>query len=152
MSSDELETAVRSFYSAWSSGDSEALLALWAMDDPASSYLPAASEQRLTGADAVGTYFKDRLSTFAVIKMQPRVLHVRHLQDDLGSAFVAVDWALKKTASSRAIGGSLRVSAVLRRSHGRWQFCHYAECPLAPLVELRRFYQQIAADGHEMLT
>ena len=152
MDTTELAAVVEAFYSAWSARDQQRLLAMWATDDPACSYLPAKAERRLIGADAVTGFIAERTTTFQTIRMRPHNIHLRRLTDDLGSLFAEVDWALKKTSTSKAIGGTLRVSGVLRRSAGSWRFCHYAEAPLAPLVELRGFYQTIGADGHEALT
>ena len=152
METDELRATVEAFCSAWSARDQAALTRLWDDDDPACSYLPARSEQRLIGAAAVQAFIARTLSTFAVIRMRPRSLHVRRLGEALGAAFAEVDWALKGAAAGPPLGGTIRVSAVLRRHGGRWRLAHYAEAPLAPLVELRRFYQKVAADGHEALS
>ena len=144
-----LEKTVNRFFAAWCSRDATALQALWDTDDRSCSYLPAKAEQRLIGADAVMAYITARTGGFETIRLRPRKLYLRRMTDQLGSVFAEVDWALKKHAESRPIGGTLRVSGVLRDVNGHWRFCHYAESPLAPLVELRRFYQAIAADGHE---
>ncbi len=144
-----LEAAVDMFFSAWSDRDQGTLRDLWLTSDPACSYLPATSPRRLVGEAAVTAFMMDRLKSFQTIRMRPRNVHVRRLAADLGSLFAEVDWALQENAASVAVGGTLRVCAVLRRADDRWLFCHYAEAPLAPLVELRRFYQKIAADGHE---
>ena len=149
MDTEELEKAVNDFFSAWCSRDATALEGLWDTDDLSCSYLPAKAEQRLVGADAVLAYIKTRARGFATIRMRPRKLYPRRMTEQLGSIFAEVDWALKKHADSQPIGGTIRVSGVLRAVNGHWRFCHYAESPLAPLVELRRFYQAIAADGHE---
>ena len=90
------------------------------------------------------------ITQFETIRMRPQTVHSRHLNDDLGAVFAVIDWALRKNESTPLMGGSIRISAVLRRANERWRLCHYAEAPVAPLVELRRFYQKIAADGHQV--
>jgi hypothetical protein len=36
---------------------------------------------------------------------------------------------------------------MMRAQAGCWRVFHYAEAPLAPLLELQAFYEAIAADG-----
>lgn len=145
-----VESALRAFWSAWAARDTEELLGLWDSDDPSCSYLPAGSDERLWGADAVQTYFNATVTRTRLVRARPRSVYPRLLNPELGSAFAELDWARRSDSSARAVGGTLRVAAVLRyRDYGTgWRLCHYAEAPLAPIIELRRFYQQIASDGH----
>ena len=140
-----------SFWSAWCQRDAEALLRLWDTADPACSYLPAESEHRLVGAAAIGNFFDATLQNFEVIRMRPKRPHPRRLSPDLGSVFSELDWAMARDLESPVFGGTIRVLAVLRNGARGWRLCHYAEAPLAPLVELRSFYQKVAADGHGAL-
>jgi hypothetical protein len=137
------------FWRAWCDRDIHGLVAGWDMDDPESSYLPADSIQRHVGATAIAAYLTRQVQGFPLIRMHSRGLRPRRLGDDLGAAFAVVDWARQGSDGSAPLGGTLRICAVVRRKHGQWRLCHYAEAPLAPLVELRHFYQQIAAEGHE---
>lgn len=139
------------FWDAWSRRDADELINLWDTDDPASSYLPAESEQRLFGPAAVEQYVGATIKRFETIRQRPQLVYPRRLKQDLGSIFAVVDWALRESAASTAFGGTIRVSAVLRSRGDAWHISHYAEAPLAPLVELRKFYQKVAADGHEAL-
>jgi len=146
-----IRAAAEAFWVAWSGRDVAGLTELWDTDDPASSYLPAESEQRLIGAAAVNQHVIATIERFETIRMRPKVVYPRRLKQDLGSIFAVVDWALRETAGAPPMGGTIRVSAVLRLRGGAWRMSHYAEAPLAPLVELRKFYQKVAADGHEAL-
>ena len=143
--------ACKIFWRAWCDRNIDRLRGSWAMDDPACSYLSADAPQRVVGSDAVQAYLAQRLRTLQLIRMAPRTVCPRRLSPNLGAVFAVVDWAHQTHEASVPLGGTLRISAVLRRRDQIWQLCHYAEAPLAPLVELRRFYQQIAADGHEAI-
>lgn len=148
---DPIRGAAEAFWDAWSRRNRDELSELWDTDDPASSYLPAESEQRLIGTDAVRRHVTATVERFEIIRMRPKLVHPRRLKQDLGSIFAVVDWALRETATTSPMGGTIRVSAVLRSRGEAWRISHYAEAPLAPLVELRRFYQKVAIDGHEAL-
>ena len=139
------------FWQAWCERDSAGLVGAWDMDDEAGSYLPADEPHKLVGAAAVRGYMTMQLQRFALIRMRPQQVCPRRLKDDLGTVFAVLDWARQSGEGLAPVGGTLRISAVLRRRADHWRVCHYAEAPLAPLVELRSFYQQIAADGHEAI-
>jgi hypothetical protein len=140
--------ACEGFWRSWCDRDIHGLIQRWDMDDPDSSYLPADSVQRHIGATAITAYLTRQVQTFPLIRMGSRLLRPRRLGDDLGAAFAVVDWARQGSDGSAPLGGRVRIVAVLRRRGDQWRLCHYAEAPLAPLVALRQFYQQIAADGH----
>jgi len=147
-----VQQAAERFWSAWCARDLAALTAAWDGDDEDCSYLSAALEHRLVGAVDVCSLMHETVAEFDVIRMQPKLVCPRRLNANLGSVFAVVDWALQKLEVSECIGGTVRVSAVVRRSNKIWRLCHYAECPVAPLVELRQFYQSVAADGHRTVS
>ena len=143
--SKSVEEAVRSWTAAWSSRNKLAVLSLWDDKDPDASYLPAEREETLVGAEAVEGYVNALCDLFSTIRHRPDSLIVKQLEDDLGLAFYVLDWAV---ADSRGpIGGRCRVTAIWRKQDGDWKLTHYAEAPLAPLVELKEFYQHVAAQG-----
>ena len=147
-----LAAACNAYWQAWSARDADALLDLWDLQDGAATYVPADASDRVLGGLAVGDYLRQRAQAFEVIQMRPALLKPRRLAADLGAAFAVVDWAHRRRAEARLVGGTIRVAAVLRKRDSSWRLCHYAEAPVAPLVELRQFYQRIAADGHEALS
>jgi uncharacterized protein (TIGR02246 family) len=143
-----INNIAESFWQAWSDRDAERLAGLWDMSDDGCSYLPAQSPARLVGPAAVRNWFSAAMAEFATIRMRPKVVHPRRLNSDLGALFAEIDWLLCRNEAAMPMGGSIRISAVVRGTDDGWRLCHYAEAPLAPIVELRRFYQKIAADGH----
>ncbi len=148
---DPIQQAAESFWRAWSERDASGIRAWWDMDDEECSYLPAESERRLIGPESVTEFISSTIEAFQTIRMRPRSIHPRRLNDRLGCLFAELDWGFLRDPAAEPMGGSVRISGVLRRTEAGWRLCHYAEAPLAPLVELRRFYQAVAADGHEAL-
>ncbi len=144
-----IAAACNAFWQAWSARDDAALVNLWDLDDAAATYVPADAPDRILGGRAIADYLRQRVQDFQDIRMRPAILKPRRLKADLGAAFAVLDWAHRRRAGELPVGGTIRVAAVLRQSEETWRFCHYAEAPVAPLVELRQFYQRIAADGHE---
>ncbi len=142
-----VQSAAESFWQAWSARDYQRLASLWDMNDEGCSYLPAQSPTRLVGPAAVDAWFSAVIAEFATIRMRPKVVHPRRLNPALGVLFAEVDWQSCRPGG-KPVGGSLRISAVVRDTADGWRWCHYAEAPLAPIVELRKFYQKVAADGH----
>ncbi len=146
-----IEKTAASFWNAWSDRNAENLVGLWDMGDDGCSYLPAESPTRLVGPAAVESWFSGTTAAFATICMRPTAVYPRRLNPDLGGLFAEIDWLMCRDNTAMAIGGSIRISAVMRLTDEGWRICHYAEAPLAPIVELRRFYQKVAADGHEAM-
>ena len=147
-----LDRALPAFCEAWSTHEADAVLALWDMTDSQCSWLSARGESRLFGPAAVTELVTAALRTHARIRLRPRAVHARVIGDGLGAFFAEVDWAFWTTVDGRPEGGTFRVSGVLREGGPGFRLCHYAESPLAPIVELRQFYQQVAAEGHEGMT
>jgi len=143
-----IKHTAESFWQAWSECDVKQLVSLWDMSDGSCSYLPAESSARLVGPAAISDWFAATTAEFATIRMRPKVVHPRRLNSHLGALFAEIDWLLCRSKAATPIGGSIRISAVMRSTQDGWRLCHYAEAPLAPIVELRHFYQKIAADGH----
>jgi len=140
-----IEEAVQCWVEAWSDRDKDGVLSLWDNQDSESSYLPAEQEDALVGVSAVERYVTALCKLFRTIRHRPDTLIVKQLADDVALVFYVLNWAV---ADDRGpIGGRCRVTAVWRNRDNGWKLTHYAESPLAPLVELKRFYQHVAAQG-----
>jgi len=140
-----LDGAVAAWVSAWCNHDVDALMTLWDEEDGESSYLPAEEETSMTGAAAVRGYITTLYENFETIKHRPETVIAKDLGDDIGLTFYVLDWAV---ANKRGpLGGRCRVTGVWRKKNGTWKLTQYSEAPLAPLVELRQFYQTVAAEG-----
>ncbi len=137
--------AVDAWTAAWSVRDPDALMSLWDTDDAEASYLAAENDAPLTSADAVRSYMRMMCDVFSDIRHRAEGVITREITADLGMAFYSVAWMVRDRRGP--IGGTCRVTSVWRRHGEVWRCCHYAEAPLAPLLELQRYYEAIADDG-----
>ncbi len=140
-----IEEGVRAWTKAWSARDTESLLALWDAEDDAATYLPAERSAPLTDVDAIRAYADDLCGLFDVVRHRPEQILSRQISPSTGLAFYTLSWMVKDRRGP--IGGTCRVTSVWRSRKGAWRCCHYAEAPLAPLLELQGFYEAIARDG-----
>lgn len=140
-----LEDAVQAWVTAWCDRNPEDIMALWDSEDEDARYLPGEREQALTDAASVKDYVVSLCGLFHTIRHRPGQLIAKQVSEDVGLVFYVLDWAV---ADARGpIGGQCRVTAVWRKCEGQWKLTEYAEAPVAPLVELKEFYQHVAAEG-----
>lgn len=140
-----LAEAVAAWASAWQSCSAARILALWDTSDPHSWYLPADSVDAHIGSAIVGVLQRRCLGLRAAT-YRPKNIQLRKIGDDVGSAFFELEWA-RTVDGAPARGGYVRVTMVMRNVTGAWRVFHYAEAPLAPLLELQAFYERVAAEG-----
>jgi ketosteroid isomerase-like protein len=148
----KLEACFPAFCDAWSDRDLPRVLDMWDWQDGGCSWLGATHEARLFGPQDIRRHMKETFDAHDVHQLRPGVVSVRSLAPDLGSWFAETDWAISQESGKPPIAGTFRVSGIVRLREGRWLLCHYAESPLAPIIELRQFYQAVARDGHEAMT
>ena len=140
-----VDRAVETWTSAWSARDIETVLSLWDAEDDAASYLPAERSAPLIGIDAVRAYADSLVGLFEKVRHRPEQILTRQISPSAGLAFYTLSWMV--TDKRGPIGGTCRVTSVWRNRDGLWRCCHYAEAPLAPLLELQGYYETIAEDG-----
>lgn len=140
-----IEEAVRCWIEAWSNRDKDGVLSVWDDQDSEATYLPAEREDALIGVAAVEHYVTALCDQFSTIHHRPNSIIIKRLADDVALVFYVLDWAVSDDRGP--IGGRCRVTAVWRNRDADWKLTHYAESPLAPLVELKEFYQHVAAQG-----
>jgi len=135
---------------AWRARVAGRIIALWDKADAESFYLPAGSVEAYRGTAVVGLVQR-RCLTAAEIGYRPHGLHLRRLAPELGLAFFQLDWAERAQDPAQGritrVGGRVRVSMLMRPKDDAWRIFHYAEAPLAPLLELQAYYEAVAADG-----
>jgi ketosteroid isomerase-like protein len=140
-----VEAAVTAWTGAWSERKSARVLNLWDDVDDQATYLPAERIEPLIGISAVTDYVKTVCYLFGDIRHRPESPIYRRLSEDTGMAFYSLAWMFSDNRGP--IGGTCRVTALWRRRNDEWRLFHYAEAPLAPLLELRDFYEAVAAEG-----
>lgn len=140
-----IDDAVRAWTTAWSARDTNSVLALWDAEDEAGSYLPAERPAPLTGLDDIRAYAEELCQLFGTVQHRPERILSRQISATIGMAFYTLSWMVKDRRGP--IGGTCRVTSLWRNRQGVWRCCHYAEAPLAPLLELQGYYEAIAEDG-----
>lgn len=149
-----ISATVMAWAGAWQQQIPTAIFAHWDLADPHSWYLLANSIEPVIGQAVVGA-IQRRCREAKSIIYQPNAIHARTLSPDLGLAFFELQWSeqILQRAHDKVEhrGGNVRVTMLMRRIDGTWKIFHYAEAPLAPLLELQAFYEAIAADGFEKM-
>lgn len=104
----------------------------------------------MIGNGVVGHLQRKCLNVLAMVYL-PRHVHVRELAADLGLAFFELERSELATTphaeTPERIGGHVRVTLLARKRDTVWRVFHYAEAPLAPLLELQAYYEAVAVDG-----
>ena len=72
---------------------------------------------------------------------------VRTLSPDIVSVVYAMHWDARVRGAATPLGGDNRVCATLRRTSAGWRFIQYVESPLAPIVYMKRLYEQSVTPG-----
>lgn len=125
-----MEALVAAWARSWQVGAAAAVLALWDKTDPESYFLSADSVEAFTGKAVIGVIQRRCLASPPSYVIAN--LHVRYLSKDVGLAFFTAD--------------GVRVTLIARNTGDAWRVFHYAEAPLAPLLELQAYYEKVAAD------
>lgn len=131
---------------AWSACAPDKVIALWDNTDTHSWYLAAGDTNPAMGP-AVMDFIERKCAQLRSLDYRPVNSHLRRLGPDLGMAFFQLYWREQRDGHSLPLGGTLRVTMMMRRLSEGWRVFHYAEAPLAPLLELQGYYEKIAAEG-----
>lgn len=137
--------SVEAWTAAWSARDPRALMSLWDVDSADASYLPAEKATPLRDSAEIEAYIQTTCGLFSEVRHRAENVITRQLTEDSGLAFYSLAWMF--TDHHGPIGGSCRVTSVWCKRGEGWLCNHYAEAPLAPLLELQHFYESVADDG-----
>lgn len=144
--SQDIDIVIKQYCHYWSCLDFAALRGLWdpLQDEPV--YLAEEIPSALLDWEAIDSYWRATAEATRVIRVETANLVVRELGPDLVSALYDMRWIGEFAGYRRAIGGDLRVTALLRRRDDGWKFIQYVESPLAPIVYLKRCYERFASE------
>ncbi len=145
MSTNALTDFISAWSAAWESCSAAQILALWDKADQHSWYLPADSVDPHVGTAIVGV-IQRRCVGLRASSYKPDNIQARLLSTDVASVFFELNW-MRTYDGKTPRGGRVRVTMILRVIEGAWRVFHYAEAPLAPLLELQAFYERVAAQG-----
>ncbi|MSO98690.1 MAG: DUF4440 domain-containing protein [Rhodospirillaceae bacterium] len=137
---------VKAWTQAWGACAPAKVIALWDNTDAESWYLDAGHANSAMGP-AVKGVIERKCARLHSLDYRPVNPHLRRLGPDLGMAFFQLRWREQRDGHSLPLGGTLRVTMMMRRLSEGWRVFHYAEAPLAPLLELQGYYEKIATEG-----
>jgi hypothetical protein len=150
----EIHALITAWAAAWQDRTASRLINLWDRADTDSWYLPAGRVEPVIGNSVVG-HLQRKCLNIPGVTYRPTSPHVRELTADLGLAFFELEWSELIVAphaeAPECIGGRVRVTLLARKRDAVWRIFHYAEAPLAPLLELQAYYEAVAADGLEAM-
>lgn len=144
-----VSAAVRAWTAAWSARDPDTLLKMWDADDAEAIYLPAEKTAPLKSLSDISEYVTITCTLFTDIRHRAEHVITRQIAGNTGLAFYSLAWMVKDGRGP--VGGTCRVTSVWRQRGAEWRCCHYAEAPLAPLLELQHYYEAVAEDGFEAI-
>ncbi|MCB2108979.1 MAG: nuclear transport factor 2 family protein [Rhodobacteraceae bacterium] len=142
---------IADFAAAWCANDAPAVTALFDTGDPEVACLFADAVDPAIGAAACAAAVEARCAAIGQHVYTPREILTRDLGPDLAAAFFLIERAWVARAGTdhagTRLGQKARATLVARRIGTAWRIAHYAEAPVAPLLELQAYYQNVAADG-----
>lgn len=123
--------------------DIDGLSTYWDLEEARPLYIAEEVERRMLDHAAIRAYWTGTSKALARLWVRSAGHRAALRAPDLAALDFDMDWACRTRAppDDPPIGGSLQVSAHLRRRGGRWLFVSWVEAPLAPLPWLRRAYR-----------
>ena len=104
-------------------------------------YLPEESAEPLIGWEQIEGYWSQTLTIISKLSMRIWDLRLKRLSDDLVVALYQMHWNARVSGYPEPVGGDNRVTAIFRHTSEGWRFCHYVEAPLAPILYMRKLYE-----------
>ena len=132
---------------AWRTLDFAALRGLW--DDSCEPvYFAEEAPEPLLDWAALQSYWDVTRASIESMGMRITAVHgARELAPTLVSVVYAMHWDARVRGAATPVGGDNRVCATLRRTPTGWRFVQYVESPLAPIVYMKRLYEQSVTPG-----
>lgn len=132
---------------AWRTLDFVTLRSLWDESREPVYFAEEAPEPLLDWA-ALQAYWNLTRASIEAMGMRITSVHgVRELAPDLVSVVYSMHWDARVRGAATPLGGDNRVCATLRRTSEGWRFVQYVESPLAPIVYMKRLYEQSVTPG-----
>ena len=132
---------------AWRMLDFVALRSLWDESREPVYFAEEAPEPLLDWA-ALQAYWDLTRASIEAMGMRITSVHgVRELAPDLVSVVYSMHWDARVRGAATPLGGDNRVCATLHRTSEGWRFVQYVESPLAPIVYMKRLYEQSVTPG-----
>lgn len=149
----ELTTFLDAYFAAWNQYDVPAMRGLWDEEEPDVLYLAEECEPHHGWEQVLSYWGVDRSKSERLLTWHD--LSVTHAAEDVAIAFFHANWSTYIPGNRlypKPFGGPVRITMVLRRKADGWRAIHYAEAPLASLIQLRKAHEDAVDPAlHERL-
>ncbi|MFZ4070416.1 MAG: nuclear transport factor 2 family protein [Caulobacterales bacterium] len=138
----EIVAVLDAYRGAWNGHQFDRLAQDWDTADPMPVYLAEEAPATATDWPAVRAYWKDTDRAIERIQVQYANIGAKPVGPD--QVMVVKDMRWDALWDGGRLTGDNRVVASLRRTKDGWKFFSWVEAPLAPIVYMRRLYQNSA--------
>lgn len=139
----ELTRYLDEYFDAWNAYDVSRMRAMWDEDEEDVLYQAEESEEAAVGWKAILAYWSvDRSRAERLLTWER--LHAVLAGPDVAVAFFHANWSTyipDNRLYPKPFGGPVRINMVLRRKPSGWRAIHYAESPLAAIIQMRKAYE-----------
>lgn len=143
----EIDALARRYYERFGAMDFAAMRELWDAEERHPTYLAEEMEDFLRDHAAIDAYWAASKAAMTRLASRHWDVHAHLVTHDLAAATWRMHWNAEIVGRSVPVGGEVRVSAVLRRKPAGWRLIQYVEAPLAPILYIRKLYEdQVDAD------
>ena len=136
----EIVAVLDAYRGAWNAHQFAQLPQYWDTADPTPIYLAEEASAAAMDWPAVRAYWKDTARVIERIQVQYANIRTKPVGPDQVMVVMDMRWDALWDGG-RLTGGDNRVVASLRRTKDGWKFFSWVEAPLAPIVYMRRLYQ-----------
>lgn len=140
-----ITAAVRTLEQCWATLDFRGIRALWDDSQPP-LYLAEEAARPWFSWDELEKYWADTTRLAKRNRVTVRELRLHDLGPQLKSACYEMHWDIE-LPDGKCIGGDNRVCVTFRKIHGGWKIVQYIESPLAPILYMRKLYEQNVTPG-----
>ena len=125
----------------WNRMDLKAMADLWDTSDPQPFYLPEEVEEPLRDWDAIQAYWGKTMQIIPRLKMRIWDLEAVPVTDGLAWVSYQFHWDAVAEGYDKPVGADNRAVALFRKLPEGWRICRYVEAPLAPILYMRKLYE-----------
>lgn len=138
---EEIATVLKQLRRNWNRMDLKAMADLWDTSDPEPFYLPEEVEEPLRDWEAIQAYWNKTMALIPRLKMRIWDIQAVPVSEDLAWVSYQFHWDAVAAGYEKPVGADNRAVALFRRLPEGWRICRYVEAPLAPILYMRKLYE-----------
>ncbi len=137
----DIEAVLEQLQRNWNRMDLKAMADLWDASDPEPFYLPEEVEKPLRDWDAIRAYWDKTMASIPRLKMRIWDIQAALAGENLAWVSYQFHWDAVAEGYAKPVGADNRAVALFRKLPEGWRICRYAEAPLAPILYMRKLYE-----------